>query len=345
MGDASGDRLNLDVEVPYTSIASLRRSGADSFVFVGSSFSTTSEVVRVEGGRVEVLRPGLDLGVDPGFLPAPEPIDFPTTGGETAHGLYYAPANPDHELPDGERPPLLVFVHGGPTSCAARYLVPARGHRFWTSRGFAVVDVDYRGSTRYGRTYRHKLLGQWCVIDVDDAVAAAQYLAERGDVDRERLLIEGGSAGGTLVLLAIAQHHVFAAGSNLFGVADLAALMVDDHKFESQYTVGLVGPWPEAAAEYERRSPINHAAELSAPLIVLQGTDDTIVPQSHSDAIVEAVRARGLPVAYLLFPGEGHGFRAADAIVRWLESTLYFYGRVLDFMPADDLEPIEIENL
>jgi dipeptidyl aminopeptidase/acylaminoacyl peptidase len=208
-----------------------------------------------------------------------------------------------------------------------------------------VIDVDYRGSTRYGRTYRRKLLGNWCVYDVDDAVAAARFLAERGDVDGDRLVIEGGSSGGTLVLLAIANHDVFAAGTNLFGVTDMSALISDDHKFESQYTFGLIGPWPEAAEEYAKRSPINFPERLSAPLLVLQGSDDTVVPPAHSERIVEAMRANGLPVAYQRFDGEGHGFRGADSIVRWFESDLYFHGRVLGFEPADDLPAFEIENL
>ena len=274
----------------FTVIGSLRRAG-DAFTFVGSSYTISNEVVRVRGDRIEILRPGHDLGFDHGFLPEPELITFPTSGDDVAHGVYYAPAHPDVELPSGERPPLMVFVHGGPTGSAQRRLVPGRGHRFWTSRGVAVVDVDYRGSTRYGRTYRRKLLGNWCVLDVDDAVAAARFLADRGDVDSERLVIEGGSSGGTLVLLAIANHRVFAAGTNLFGVTDMSALITDDHKFESQYTFGLIGPWPEAADEYARRSPINFPERLSAPLLVLQGSDDTVVPPAHSERIVEALRS------------------------------------------------------
>jgi dipeptidyl aminopeptidase/acylaminoacyl peptidase len=343
-GDAGGDRLSLDVALPYTAIGSLRRAG-DAFSFVGSSYTSSNEVVRLRDDRVEILRPGHDLGFDAGFLPEPELVTFPTSGGDVAHGLYYAPAHPDVEFPAGERPPLMVFVHGGPTGSAQRRLVPGRGHRFWTSRGVAVVDVDYRGSTRYGRTYRRKLLGNWCVLDVDDAVAAARFLASRGDVDAQRLLIEGASSGGTLVLLAIANHDVFAAGTNLFGVTDLSALVTDDHKFESRYTFGLIGPWPEAADEYAQRSPINFPERLSAPLLVLQGDADTVVPPAHSERIVEALRSKGLPVAYLTFEGEGHGFRAAESIVRWFEADLHFHGRVLGFEPADELPPIDIENL
>ena len=343
-GDQSGDSLSVDVDLPYTQIGSLRGSG-DAFTLVGSSYTRTDEVVRLRDGRVEIIREGHELGLDSAFLPEPELVTFPTTDGDVAHGLFYAPAHPEYDVPAGERPPLIAFVHGGPTSAAQRRLVPGRGHRFWTSRGVAVVDVDYRGSTRYGRTYRRKLLGNWCVYDVDDAVAAARHLAERGNVDADRMVIEGGSSGGTLVLLAIANHDVFAAGTNLFGVTDMAALITDDHKFESRYTYGLIGPWPEAEDEYAARSPINFPERLSAPLLVLQGTDDTIVPPAHSERIVDALRRRGLPVAYLTFEGEGHGFRAADSIVRWFEADLAFHGRILGFEPADELPPLHIDNL
>jgi dipeptidyl aminopeptidase/acylaminoacyl peptidase len=233
---------------------------------------------------------------------------------------------------------LVVFVHGGPTSAAARgYLVHIR---FWTSRGFAVVDVDYRGSTGYGRAYRELLRGRWCESDVDDALAAAQFLARRGDVDEDRLLIRGGSAGGTTTLLALASGDTFAAGTNYFGVTDLEALMSDDHKFESNYTQQLIGPWPDAADRYAERSPINRVGEITAPLLVLQGSDDHVVPPSHSERVVEALQAKGITVGYLVFAGEGHGFRRADSRIRALEAELWFYGHVLGFSPADHLEPV-----
>jgi len=338
-----GDRLSAAVTTPYTSITSLRRSG-DTVVFVGASFQTESEVVRVVDGELEVLRPARSLGLDAAFLPEPEFISFPTAGGATAHGLYYAPAHADVELPSAELPPLLVYIHGGPTAAARRQFAAGSGHRFWTSRGIAVVDVDYRGSAGYGRAYRNLLRGQWCVADVEDAIAATQFLTERGDVDGERLLIRGGSAGGTTTLLALTHDRVFAAGANYFGVADLVALLSDDHKFESQYSVSLIGPWPEAADVYAERSPINHVDEISSPLIVLQGMDDTVVPPAHSERIVEAMQAKGLPVAALMFEGEGHGFRRAETIVRATEAELWFYGRVLGFEPADPIEPVHIDN-
>ncbi len=343
VGGPLSDRLSSGVETPYTSITSLRRSG-DTVVFVGASFQRESEVVRLVDGELEVLRPARSLALDAAFLPEPEFISFPTAGGATAHGLYYAPAHADIELPSGELPPLLVYIHGGPTAAARRQFAAGSGHRYWTSRGIAVVDVDYRGSSGYGRAYRNLLRGQWCVADVEDAIAATQFLTERGDVDGERLLIRGGSAGGTTTLLALTHDRVFAAGANYFGVADLVALLSDDHKFESQYSVSLIGPWPEAADVYAARSPINHVDEISSPLIVLQGIEDTVVPPAHSERIVEAMRAKGLPVAALMFEGEGHGFRRADTIVRATEAELWFYGQVLGFEPADPIEPVHIDN-
>ena len=339
VGEPTGDRLSSGVDVPYTAITSLRRAG-DGLVFVGASFSTESEVVRIVGDEVEVLRPARDLGLDPAFFPEPEFISFPTTDGGTAHALFSAPAHPDHELPDGELPPLVVFIHGGPTSSAARQL--RLGQRYWTSRGFAVVDVDYRGSTGYGRRYRNLLRGNWCKSDVDDAVAAATYLADRGDVDGDRLVIRGGSAGGTTTLLALAHHDVFATGTNLFGVADLVALLSDDHKFESQYSVSLVAPWPEGADIYADRSPINHVDAISSPLLVLQGSVDPVVPPAHSEKIVAAMQRNGVPVGSIVFDGEGHGFRRAESIVRATEAELWFYGHVLGFEPADSIEPVEV---
>ncbi len=343
IGGPRGDRLSVDVPTPYTSITSLRRSG-DRITFVGASFDRAPEVVQLVGDRLDVLRPARPLGYDDAFLPEPEFITFATADGQVAHALYYRPAHPDVELPPGERPPLLVMIHGGPTSAAPRQFSTGYGHRFWTSRGIAVADVDYRGSTGYGRTYRNLLRERWCVADVDDAVAVTRFLVDRGDVDGERLLIRGGSAGGTTTLLALAMHDVFAAGANYFGVTDLVALMSDDHKFESRYTVGLIGPWPEMAERYAARSPINQAAALSSPLIVLQGEDDTVVPPSHSERIVQAVREKGLPVAAIYFEGEGHGFRQARNIVRAVEAELWFYGRVLGFEPDDDIEPVPMED-
>ena len=298
-----------------------------------------------------VIRPSRPLGFGEGFAAPPEAITFPADpvgaagpgAADRAHGLYYRPANPGWAGPPGELPPLLVLAHGGPTAAARRQLQPSI--LYWTSRGIAVVDVDYRGSTGYGRPYRRALEGGWGVIDVADCAAAARYLVDRGDADPERLIIRGSSAGGLTVLAALAFHDVFAAGASRYGVADLGALAADTHKFESRYLDTLVGPYPEARRLYEERSPINSAERIDAPLIVLQGSEDAIVPPGQSSAIVDALESRGVPVAYLLFEGEQHGFRQAETIVAALESELAFFGRVLGFEPAGDLPPVKIRGL
>ena len=357
-GMPSGDRIVVDgrsVAVADSSISSLTigRDGPDGapvLAYAGAGYRHETEVAALSidsGGHPErgAVRPARDLGLDPGLLVEPEAITFPTGpgGAAVAHALYYPPANPACAGPSGERPPLLVMAHGGPTSAARRQL--QLGIAYWTSRGIAVVDVDYRGSTGYGRRYRRALDGAWGVADVEDCVAAARFLADRGDVDPERLMIRGGSAGGFTVLASLALHDVFAAGASRYGVADLEALAVDTHKFESRYLDRLVGPYPEARDTYRARSPINHLDGFDAPMIVLQGDEDEIVPPAQSEMIVEALEAKGVPVAYLLFEGEQHGFRSADNIVAALEAELAFFGQILGFTPADDLPALTISGL
>ncbi len=345
VGDPAGAQLEVGgsrIPTDCTAIDDVRAASDGSIVFVGASFQSETSVRRVVDGRVEVLRPARELPFDPAFLPDPELIEFPTPGGGVAYGLFYAPAHPECALPDGELPPVVVTIHGGPTSQARRSFNPT--HRYWTSRGIAVVDVDYRGSSGYGRSFRNLLRGNWCVTDVEDAVAAVDFLAAGGRVDGQRAVIRGGSAGGTTTLLALATTDRFATGANYFGVADLAALITDDHKFESRYTVGLIGPYPEAADVYTARSPLTHADAIEVPLIVFQGLDDMVVPPAHSERIVDAVHARGLPVGYLAFEGEGHGFRRAENQIRSLEAELWFYGHVLGFTPADPVEPVRLEG-
>lgn len=330
---------HLDGYPQYTQFHSVRLSGS-KLAFVSSSWSEEA-AVHYDG---DVVRAPRQLDLDPAYLAAPEVISFPTgsEGQDTAHALYYAPANPHYRAADGERPPLIVMAHGGPTSAARSQLSLAL--RFWTSRGFAVADVNYRGSSGFGRAYRNKLHGQWGIADVQDCVAVARYLSQRGDVDKDRLIIRGGSAGGFTVLCALAFHDTFTAGANMYGVADLAALANDTHKFESRYLDNLVGPWPEQAQTYAERSPINHLEGFTAPMIVLQGSEDAIVPPNQSRMIVDALDKRQVPVAYLEFEGEQHGFRQADSIITALRSELTFYGRVFGFKPNGETVDLHIRN-
>jgi dipeptidyl aminopeptidase/acylaminoacyl peptidase len=330
------------VELGATSIDALHAHG-EGFVAIAASAVSEPHVVRVDldRGRADVLVPPRDLGVDPAWWAVPESIDFPTPGGVDAHALLYRPTNPEVEGPADERPPLLVLIHGGPTSAARPMLRLAT--QYWTSRGFAVVDVNYRGSSGYGRAYRDLLQGQWGVADVEDCVAVAQHLAERGVVDGDRCCIRGGSAGGFTTLAALAFHDVFAAGASHYGVADLALLAQDTHKFEARYLDGLVGPWPEARDVYEARSPIHHLDGISVPVAVFQGSDDAVVPPNQAEMIVDGLRARGIPVAYVVFEGEGHGFREAANIRTSLDGELSFYAQVLGFdLPESEGIP-EIE--
>ncbi len=317
-----------------SSVEALRWQG-DHAVAVAASWDREAVVLR----GAEILRPARALGLDPALCPAPELLTFPTTGGEQAHAVFYAPANPDVVGPVGERPPLLVLAHGGPTGAARTAL--DLGIRYWTSRGFAVVDVNYRGSTGFGRAYRHRLQGQWGVLDVDECLAAARHLVDRGAVAGDRLLIRGGSAGGFTVLAALVFHDVFAAGACRYGVADLEVLARDTHKFEARYLDRLIGPYPEARDLYLERSPIHHVDRLRTPTIVLQGAEDVIVPPNQSEAIVAALRANEVRHAYLLFPGEQHGFRQAATIVRALEAELAFFLEVLDIPLPPGLPPVE----
>jgi dipeptidyl aminopeptidase/acylaminoacyl peptidase len=339
-----------DLDVPYTSVASVEADG-DRVVFVGASATSEPAVVSVRvdaagaAGVPEVLRPPRDLRVGPGWFSQPEAIAFPTSGGRTAHALYYPPTNPDVTPPPGEAPPLLVLIHGGPTAAARPMLL--LGTQYWTSRGFAVVDVNYGGSTGYGRAYRNQLRGAWGVVDLDDCEAAARWLGEQGRVDPARLCIRGGSAGGYTTLAALAFRDTFAAGASHYGVADLEALAIETHKFESRYLDGLIGPYPERRDLYVERSPIHHVEGFDRPLIVLQGLEDEVVPPNQAEMIVDALRAKGVPVAYVTFEGEQHGFRQAANIRRALDAELSFYAQVFGFdLPVDEgIEPVTVETL
>ena len=256
---------------------------------------------------------------------------------EVAHALYFAPAHSEVSGPPGILPPLIVMAHGGPTGAARRELSWSR--RYWTSRGFAVVDVDYRGSTGYGRQYRNALDGLWGVADVEDCIAAARHLCAHGDVDPQRLAIRGGSAGGYSVLCALAFHDIFSAGVSRYGIADLEALARDTHKFECRYLDRLVGPYPAGRAVYIERSPINHVEKLSCPMLILQGLQDRVVPPQQAEVMVDALKKQNLPYAYLTFPDEGHGFRNAASQIVAQEAELSFFGQIFGFAPADAADP------
>ena len=280
--------------------------------------------------------------IDRGYISVPRALEFPTEDGLSAHALFYAPANHDFGAGPEERPPLVVMSHGGPTGSTSPVL--NYGIQFWTSRGFAVVDVNYGGSTGYGRAYRARLDGRWGIVDVDDCVNAALWLAGQDEVDGRRMVIRGGSAGGYTTLCALTFRDVFAAGASHFGVADAGALARDTHKFESRYLDRLIGPWPEARDVYEARSPIFHTDGLRTPLILFQGLQDKVVPPDQADMMAKAMSEKGIPFAHLTYEGEQHGFRRAENIKRTAEAELAFYGRVLGFTPADEIEPIEIHN-
>jgi dipeptidyl aminopeptidase/acylaminoacyl peptidase len=332
------------VDLSYTSIYPLKGHG-NVLVFAASSPTEAPAVVRldVDSGQHEVLRRSTELELDERYLSTAEPIEFPGTDGLPSYGFYYPPKNPDFTGPGEELPPLVVSVHGGPTANVTSAL--DLDIQFYTSRGIAIVDLNYGGSTGYGREYRDRLRRRWGEVDVEDSAAAVRYLADRGDIDPARVEITGGSAGGYTTLLALAVRDEFAAGTSYFGVADLVTFHDDTHKFESHYDEYLVGKWPDEMELYRDRSPVNHADSISRPLLLLQGLDDKVVPPAQSEVIVEALKHRGIPYAYIAFEGEGHGFRKAENIKRALEAHLSFLGQVFGFEPADEIEPIAIENL
>jgi dipeptidyl aminopeptidase/acylaminoacyl peptidase len=333
------------LELPYVQYDQMTRIDDEHVAMVAGSARGPQSIVRinVSSGQAETLREAGRALLSPAAVSVAVPIDYPSTQGRTAHAFYYPPVNPAFCGSAAELPPLLTLVHGGPTTQATPAYSPAV--QYWTSRGFAVVDVNYGGSSGFGRAYRRQLEGNWGVVDVADVIAAAQYLSRTGRVDPLRTAIRGGSAGGYTVLLALCTSDVFRAGADYYGVSDMAALARDTHKFESRYLDSLIGPLPQAQPIYESRSPLQHLAGFKVPLLVLQGADDPVVPPNQSALIVDALRARGAPVAYLLFAGEGHGFRKPENIIRSLQAELSFYGQVFGFTPADPLPALVIENL
>jgi dipeptidyl aminopeptidase/acylaminoacyl peptidase len=333
-----------NIETPYTSISEVHAAPGRAIFHAGSPTESTSIVhLDLATGQVEVLRRSSTVEIDPGYLSSPQAVEFPTENGLTAHAFFYPPRNRDYAAPPDEHPPLLVFSHGGPTGATSSTF--RLSVQYWTSRGFAVLDVNYGGSTGYGRAYRQRLAGQWGVVDVDDCVNGARHLAARGQVDGDRLIIRGGSAGGYTTLCALTFRDVFKAGASYYGIGDLETLAKETHKFESHYLDRLVGPYPEERALYVARSPIHFTDRLSCPVIFFQGLEDQVVAPEQAEAMVDALRRKRVPVAYLPFEGEQHGFRRAENIKRSLDAELYFYSRIFDFELAESVAPVEIENL
>jgi dipeptidyl aminopeptidase/acylaminoacyl peptidase len=331
-------------DTPFSVIRELRVANGRA-LFFANFVDRPSAIVsfNLQDGSFEVLKQTSDVSLDPGYVSLPRPIEFPTESGLTAHGFFYPPRNKDFEAPSGDKPPLLVMSHGGPTAATAATF--ALRILYWTSRGIAVLDVNYGGSTGYGRAYRDRLKGRWGIVDVDDCVNGARYLADEGLVDGNRLAITGGSAGGYTTLCALTFRDVFKAGASHFGIGDLEALARDTHKFESRYLDGLIGPYPERRDIYVERSPIHHVERLNTPAAFFQGLEDMIVPPNQAEAMVEALRSKGVPVAYVAFEGEQHGFRKAENIKRSLDGELYFYSSIFGFELAGPVEPLSIENL
>lgn len=337
------------IDVPYTNISSVDVAGSRVFVIAGSPTEVESLIaIDIPSDSqatvsTEVIRRASSIELQKDGTSTPESIEFPTDGGKTAHAFYYPPANRDFAGSPGALPPLLVLVHGGPTAATAAQLRITT--QFWTSRGFGVCDVNYGGSTGYGREYRNRLRDSWGVVDVADAANAARYLADQGKVDLQKLIIRGGSAGGYTTLACLTFTNVFRCGTSQYGISDLALMAKDTHKFEARYLDRLVGPYPKEEARYRERAPIFHLEKFIRPVILLQGLEDKIVPPNQAELILDSLKKRGIPVAYVPFAGEQHGFRKAENIIRAHEAELYFYAKILGFTPADEIEPVEIFNL
>ncbi len=332
------------IPTAYTSLGGIRVDEGTVYMLAASPTDFSCIVkLTLDSGQQQVIKRCNELELEQGYASIPEAIEYPTEDGLTAHGFYYPPLNKDFAAPATEKPPLLVKVHGGPTSATDNSL--SLQIQYWTSRGVAILDVNYGGSTGYGRDYRSRLNGQWGVVDVNDTVNGANFLTKRGDVDADRLAIRGGSAGGYTTLAVLTFRDLFKAGASYYGVSDLESLAKDTHKFESRYLDTIVGPYPADLETYQERSPIHHIDQLSCPVIFFQGLEDQVVPPSQAEAMVDALRDKGLPVAYLPFECEQHGFRKAENIKRSLDAEFYFYSRVFQFEPADEIEPVKIENM
>lgn len=337
-------RQFTQIKIPYTEIGQVRTLPGYVVCQAGSPTQPTS-IIRfdLKTQELEVIRRSSKIDINSGYLSSPEPIEFPTENNLTAHAFFYPPKNSDFILPDGEKPPLIVKSHGGPISATSATL--NLEIQYFTSRGFAVLDVNYGGSSGYGRAYRQRLTGQWGIVDVDDCVNGAGDLVKKSKVDSNRLIIRGSSAGGYTTLSALTFRHTFKAGASYFGISNLESLAKETHKFESRDLDGLIGSYPQHRDRYRARSPIYHTDKLSCPIIFFQGLKDRVVQPNQAESIVAVLRRKGLPVAYLTFPDEQHGFRNAKNIKRALEAELYFYAKIFGFQLSDPIEPIAIDNL
>jgi dienelactone hydrolase len=343
--EATGHEYRLkQIECPYTDFWYIAGNGKDVGMQAGSPTSQTAIVhFDLPANKWTVIKESNSIVPDKGYLSIPQVIEFPTENGLTAFAFFYPPANKDFEAPEGELPPLVVESHGGPTGSTSS--VMNLGIQYWTSRGVAVVDVNYGGSTGFGREYRNRLKFNWGVVDMKDCQNAAKFLVQKGLVDGNRLAITGGSAGGYTTLCALTFLDCFKAGASHFGIGDVEALCADTHKFESRYGDYLFGPYPEMKQLYFDRSPINFTDKLNCPVIFFQGLEDAVVPPSQAEAMVAAIKKKGLPVAYIAYEGEQHGFRKAENIKRTIEAEFYFYSQIFGYKPADNIEPVEIVNL
>ena len=343
----TGNLNNLDL--PYSDLGGISLN--DQTLTTGAASPITFPeliTVNLQTGKHESFKQSTTLTLDEAYYSVPETITFPTANEQIAHGFYYPPTNKDYgeaveNKNSQDAPPLVVMMHGGPTG--ATHSVLNLRTQFWTSRGFAVLDLNYRGSTGYGRDYRDKLIRQWGIVDVEDAVYGAEYLVQQRKADKDRLAIRGGSAGGYTTLSALTFTNTFKAGASHYGVGDLEALAKDTHKFESRYLDSMIGAYPDEIEVYQARSPIHHVEKMASPCIFFQGLEDKVVPPNQAETMVEALAKKGVPVAYVPFEGEQHGFRIAENIKRCMDLELYFYGRVFGFSPADQIEPIAIVNL
>jgi len=340
----SDGKISRTYDLGYTNIEQVRALNGVA-AFIGSGPDTPAEIVAMDldTGDVQSIQASASITFDKAYISEPRAIEFGSRPGESAFAWYYPPTNPEFEAPAEEKPPLIVLSHGGPTAYSPGVFAMAK--QYWTSRGFAVVDVNYSGSTGFGRQYRERLRGTWGIRDVEDCTAAARHLANEGVVDANRLIIKGGSAGGYTTLASLAFTNVFQAGASYYGVADLELLAKDSHKFESRYLDSMVGKYPEEKETYFNRSPVNFADRIDCPVIFLQGLEDPVVPPNQAEIMVTALKDSGIPVSYLPFEGESHGFRQASTIIRSAEAELYFYSRIFDLELPDSLDPIEIYNL